>query len=103
MLLNQFKTALVFLHRFKLSLLAMLVLIRSRILLLIFPISDLEGFRRRHVGLLAKLGLWSLRVMKASRLAVMFIRSSSSSFSAMHLASFSMGLVVFGVTFSPQT
>ena len=35
----------------------MLVFIRSRICLLIFPISDLAGLIRRHVGLLAKFGL----------------------------------------------
>ena len=37
----------------------MVLFIRSRICLLIFPISDLVGLIRRQVGLLAKLGLWS--------------------------------------------
>ena len=77
----------------------MLVLILSRICLLILPMSDLAGFIRRHVGLLTKLGLWSLRVMKASRLAVVLIRSSRSSFSDMFLASSSIRFVVVGVTF----
>ena len=45
----------------------MVVLIRSRLCLQILPISDLAGLIRRQVGLLAKLGLLSLRVMKASR------------------------------------
>ena len=40
----------------------MVVFIRSTICLLILPISDLAGLIRRQVGLLAKLGLWSLRV-----------------------------------------
>ena len=39
----------------------MLVLICSRSCLLILPISDLAGLIRRHVGLFAKLGLWSLK------------------------------------------
>ena len=39
----------------------MVLFIRSRICLLILPISDLAGLMRRQVGLLAKLGLWSLR------------------------------------------
>ena len=49
----------------------MIFLILSRILLLIFPISDLVGLISRQVGLLAKFGLWSLRVMNASLLAVL--------------------------------
>ena len=61
--------------------------------------SDLAGFIRRHVGLLTKLGLWSLRVMRASRLAVGLIRLSRSSFSDMFLASSSIRFVVVGVTF----
>ena len=68
-------------------------------LLLILPISDLAGLMRRHEGLLAKLGLWSLRVMKASRLAVMLTRSSISSLLAISLASSSTELAVFGGTF----
>ena len=54
--------------------------IRSRICLLILPISDLAALITRQVGLLAKLGLWSLRVMKASRLTVVLTRSSEISY-----------------------
>ena len=71
----------------------------SRICLLILPISDLAGLIRRQVGLLAKLGLWSLRVMKASRLAVVLIWSSRSSLLAISLASSSIEVAVFGETF----
>ena len=57
MLLNQFRTALVFFHWFKLRWLVMVVFTRSRICLVILPISDLAGLIRRQVGLLAKVGL----------------------------------------------
>ena len=77
----------------------MLVFIRSRICLLTLPISDLAGLIRRQVGLLAKFGLWSLRVMKASRLAVALMRSSNCSFLAMHWASQSIGFVTSEATF----
>ena len=61
----------------------MLVFIRSRICLLTLPISDLAGLIRQQVGLLAKFGLWSLRVVKALRLAVALMRSSNFCFLAM--------------------
>ena len=83
MLLNQFRTAQVFFHWVKPSLLTMLVFIRSRICLLTLPISDLAGLIRQQVGLLAKFGLWSLRVVKALRLAVALMRSSNFCFLAM--------------------
>ena len=57
-----------------------LVLMRSKSCLLIWPISAFAGLIRRHVGLMAKLGLWSLRVMNASRFAVVLIISSRCSF-----------------------
>ena len=98
MLLNQFRTALVFFHWFKLRWLVMVVFIRSRICLLILPISDLAGLIRLQVGLLAKLGLWSLRVMKASRLAVVLTRSPRSSLLAISLASSLIELLVSGET-----
>ena len=71
---------------------------RLSICLLILPASDLAGLMRRQVRLLEKLGLLSLRVVKASRLAVALIRSSRSSFSVMFLVSDSILFVVFGVT-----
>ena len=88
MLLNRDTTALVFFHQFSSRLLASLALMRSRSCLLIMPISALAGLIRRHVGLLAKLGLWSLRVMNALCPAMMLILSSRCSF----LASDSFGL-----------
>ena len=60
----------VFFHWLNLAVLMILLLILSRILLLIFPISDLVGLISRQVGLLAKFGLWSLRVMNASLLYI---------------------------------
>ena len=54
----------------KVALRAMVLLMRSRIVLLTLPISDLVGLISLQVGLLAKLGLWSLSVMNASLLAV---------------------------------
>ena len=42
------------------------MLMRSRTCLLILLISALVGLMRRHVGLLSKFGLLSLRVMKAA-------------------------------------
>ena len=97
---NQAKTALVFFHWFSFSLLTSVVLMRSWSCLLIFPISDLAGLIRWQVGLFAKLGLWSLRVIKASRLAVVhFILPSSCRFLAISLAFSSMESAVSGVTF----
>ena len=72
---------------------------RSRIFLLIFPISDLAGLIRWQVGLLAKLGLWFLRVMKASRLAVVLTRSFRSSLLVISLASSLIEVAVFSETF----
>ena len=46
------------------------------------PISDFVGLINRHVGELVKFGLWSFKVMKASRLAIMSILSERSSLSA---------------------
>ena len=44
--------------------------------MLTLPISDLVGLISLQVGLLAKLGLWSLSVMNASLLAVASTLSS---------------------------
>ena len=77
----------------------MLVFILCRICLPTLPISDLAWLIRRHMRLLAKFGLWSLRVMKASRLAVALTRSSNCSFLAMQLAFRSIGFMTSGATF----
>ena len=46
----------------------------------ILPISSLQGFVSRHVGLFLKRSLWSLRVIKDSLSAVVLMRSDKSSF-----------------------
>ena len=69
---------------------------RSRIVLLTLPISDLAGLISLQVGLLAKLGLWSLSVMNASLLAVASTLSSMPSLVAIFLFSVRMARVVSG-------
>ena len=64
--LNQSITATVFLHWCKLCFFAIVLLMRSRIFLLTFPISDSVGLMSLQVGLFAKFGLWSFSVMNAS-------------------------------------
>lgn len=51
----------VFFHRWNLDALVILLLILSRIVLPILPISDLLGLLSRQVDLLAKFGLWSVQ------------------------------------------
>ena len=60
---------------------------RSRIVLLTLPISNFVGLISLQVGLLAKLGLWSLSAMKASLLAIASTLSSMPSLVAMSLFS----------------
>ena len=67
--------------------------------MLILPISDLVGLISRQVGLLAKFGLWSLRVMNASLLAVLSTLSSIPSFVVMFLFSAWMACTVSGCAF----
>ena len=50
--------------------------------LLILPISGLQGFISRHVGLFLKFSLWSFRVIKDSLSAVVLMRSAKSRFLA---------------------
>ena len=64
--------------------------------MLTLPISDLVGLISLQVGLLAKLGLWSLSVMNASLLAVASILSSMPSLVAIFLFSVRMARVVSG-------
>ena len=51
---------------YNVSLLAIVLLMRSRIFLLILPISDLVGLMSLQVGLFAKFGLGSLSAINAS-------------------------------------
>ena len=53
------------------------------------------GFISRHVGRLLKLGLWSLRVIKAWFFAMVLILSSSPSPVAIRLSSLLMSFSVF--------
>ena len=99
MALNHSIKDVVFFYWLNLDALVILLLILSRIVLLILPISDLLGWISRQVGLLAKFGLWSFSVMSASLLAVMSTLSSMPSFVAMFLFSEWMARVVLGCAF----
>lgn len=57
---------LVFFHRFTLVAWIISLFMRSRMFLLMMPISDLLGLISLQVGLLIKSGLWSLSVMNES-------------------------------------
>jgi len=75
-----------------------LLLILLRISLLILPISDLDVISR-HVGLLAKFGLWSFSDLNVSLLAVVSILSSIVSLAVMFLFSSWMLHMLFGCDF----
>ena len=96
---NQLVTSDVFFHW--LSFVAFLIfeLILSRICLLTFPSSLFAGFMRRHVGWLAKLSLWSFRVIKACCFTICYVRLSMLSSGAMDFASESMKLVASVLAF----
>ena len=66
MALNHSIKDVVFFYWLNLDALVILLLILSRIVLLILPISDLVGLISQQVGLLAKFGLWFFSVMNAS-------------------------------------
>ena len=66
MALNHSINDAVFFHWLNMDALVILLLILSRIVLLILPISDLVGLISWQVGLLAKFGLWPFGVMNAS-------------------------------------
>ena len=83
--LNQSITAAVFFHWCKLCFFAIVLLMRSRIFLLTFPILDFMGLMSLQVGLFAKFGLWSFSVMNASLLAVVSTLPSIPSFVAMYI------------------
>ena len=75
------------------------LLMRSRIFLLTFPISDFVGLMSLQVGLFAKFGLWFFSVMNASLLAVASTLSSIPSFDAMSLFPLWIACVVSGSAF----
>ena len=66
----------------------------QNVLTIILPISDFVGLISWHVGLLWKLGLWSLSVIKASLFAVVLILSSRANLVAMVLASVSVAMTL---------
>ena len=74
-LLYQDITSPVFFHWFSFVDLMIFALILSNVCLLIFLISDLQGFSSLQVGLSLKFGLWSFSVMKACFFAVVSILS----------------------------
>ena len=87
---NQLVTSDVFFHWLSFDAFLIFELILSRICLLTFPSSLFAGFMRRHVGWLAKLSLWSFRVIKACCFAICSVRLSMFSFWAVDFASESM-------------
>jgi hypothetical protein len=99
MLLNHVNTDEVFFHWLTPILAITFWLIRSRSCLLTLPISDLAGLIRRQVGLFLKLGLWSFKVINASRSAVILILSARFNFVAISLASLLIEDAVSGVIF----
>ena len=70
MLVNQLITSDEFFHWLSFVIFLIFELILSRICLLTFPSPLFVGFMRRHVGWLAKLFLWSFRVIKACCFAI---------------------------------
>lgn len=87
MALNHSSTERVLLHRFTLAAKAVFFTMLWSTYFATFPISDLAGLISRHVGELLKFGLWSFKVMKASRLAMVSILSANSNLSAIVFAS----------------
>ena len=86
MSLNHSMVSLVYFHRFTLAACVISWFIRSRMFLLMMPISNLHGLMSLQVGLLMKSGLWSFSVINESLGAEASMRSASSSFSAIILS-----------------
>ena len=84
--LNHSMVSLVYFHRFTLVACVISWFIRSRMFLLMMPISNLHGLMSLQVGLLMKSGLWSFSVINESLGAEASMRSASSSFSAIILS-----------------
>ena len=96
---NQWVTSAVFFHWLSFVFFLISELMLSRICLLTFPSSLFAGFMRRHVGWLAKVSLWSFRVIKACCFAICSVRLSMLSSWAMNFACKSMMLVASLLTF----
>ena len=86
MSLNHSVVSLVYFHRFTLVACVISWFIRSRMFLLMMPISNLHGLMSLQVGLLMKSGLWSFSVINEFLGAEASMRSASSSFSAIILS-----------------
>ena len=99
MLVNQLVTSDVFFHWLSFVVFLIVELILSRICLLTLPSSLFAGFMRRHVGWLAKLSLWSFRVIKACCFAICSVQSSMLSSWAMDFACESMMLAASVLAF----
>ena len=99
MLVNQLVTSDVFFHWLSFVAFLIVELMLSRICLLTLLSSLFAGFMRRHVGWLAKLSLWSFRVIKACCFAICSVRSSMLSSWAMVFASESMMLAASVLAF----
>ena len=98
-LVNQLITSDVFLHWLSRVTFLIFELMLSRICLLTFPSSLFTGFMRRHVGWLAKLSLWSFRVIKACCFAICSVRLSMLSSWAIDFACESMMLAASVLAF----
>ena len=99
MLVKQLVRSDVFFHRLSFVVFLILELILSRICLLTFPSLLFAGFMRRHVGWLAKLSLWSFRVVKACWFAICCMRLSMLSSWAIDFACESMLLAASVLAF----
>ena len=86
MSLNHSMVSLVYFRRFTLVACVISWFIRSRMFLLMMPISNLHGLMSLQVGFLMKSGLWSFSVINESLGAEASMRSASSSFSAIILS-----------------
>ena len=99
MLVNQLVTSDVFFHWLSFVAFLIVELMLSRICLLTLPSSLFAGFMRRQVGWLAKLSLWSFRVIKACCFAICSVWSSMLSSWAMVFTSESMMLAASVLAF----
>ena len=99
MLVNQLITSDVFFHWLSFVISLTFELILSRICLLTFPSSFFAGFMRRHVGWLAKLSLWSFRLLKGCCFAICSVRLSMLSSWVIDFACESMMLAVSVLAF----